>query len=238
MAVCCRHQLTECTRLRDAVRNDLFPSVIEVVALGRELGVLVSATDFQGKFLSAWQNALCLLPHFHLSSAISVGMNFYGGHANFSEWLRKPMPEIGEEELLTLNGLAGCLMKKRSQKANPILSPTSPPTPPPTESAAKVKEKKKCACVQEYCCCYDARYLRNRCFPKAATKSPANAISETTRDGEDKKEDEEKEKTDDKENDKCDRCYCGPERCCGFDASKRNKVIQFCKSKFVNIPAA
>lgn len=37
------------TRLRDAVRNDLFPTAQMVISMSREFGVPMTAEDFEGR---------------------------------------------------------------------------------------------------------------------------------------------------------------------------------------------
>ena len=44
-------QLIKSKKLRDAIRNDLFPSAEMVVSMSREFGVPLTAQDFEGKLL-------------------------------------------------------------------------------------------------------------------------------------------------------------------------------------------
>ena len=45
-------QLTNCKRLRDAIRNEMFPTDEMIASLGREFGIPLTTEDLEGSFFS------------------------------------------------------------------------------------------------------------------------------------------------------------------------------------------
>lgn len=41
--------MTGCERLRDAIRNDVFPSAEQVISMSKEFGVPLTVKDYEGK---------------------------------------------------------------------------------------------------------------------------------------------------------------------------------------------